>query len=568
MSNPMITKVYLLDTPLEGDYENTLYFDSKEAQTEYFLSKVRNGYTFTDFSYQRKDGFIRVPMHIDKLYNCNYVMYQNTAYSNKWFYAFITDMVYISGNEDGTDGRTDVYIQTDVIQTWLFDYEVLPSFVEREHTASDEIGEHTYPEGLETGEYKCNIHTTENYLESSNVGGYGLDQLDVVIASTIDIASAKEGEKVQENGKLYNGIYSGVTYTAIALPDHELDEGAYKTINKIFNKVDEEGWAEAIKTIFIAPRSLTGNTSGSSKEVAESKEPIEYDILCDKFYYMDGHNVRNKKLYCYPYNYLLVSNNNGGNAIYQYEHFTDSTIPGQMQFRIKGVLTPGCAIRMTPINYKGAVINDEEGINLGKFPICNWNSDAYTNWLTQNSVNIGVSVATGLATVAAGAAMVAGVAAAPVTGGASLAITAGTMAGGAMTAASGVAQVGSTIGQVYQQSFTPPQAKGNLNAGDVITAGKTNTFHFYSMSIKKEYAEIIDSYFDLYGYKVCKVKKPEENHRETWWYTKTVNVNIDGPIPGKDMQTIKDCYNRGIRFWRHPDYVGRLDFINGIRPKE
>lgn len=29
----------------------------------------------------------------------------------------------------------------------------------------------------------------------------------------------------------------------------------------------------------------------------------------------------------------------------------------------------------------------------GKFPICNWDTDVYTNWLTQNGVNIGLSVA-------------------------------------------------------------------------------------------------------------------------------------------------------------------------------
>ena len=39
MANP-ITKVYLLDVPLEADYKNTLYFANASAQQSYFQSKV------------------------------------------------------------------------------------------------------------------------------------------------------------------------------------------------------------------------------------------------------------------------------------------------------------------------------------------------------------------------------------------------------------------------------------------------------------------------------------------------------------------------------------------------
>ena len=115
--NP-ITKVYLLDVPLEKDYKNTLYFANETAQREYFQSKVIGSYSYQDFTYQRKDNIIRIPEQYDKIYNCNYVMYQNTNYSNKWFYAFVTDLEYIS------DGRTDLHIQTDVMQTWAFDYKI------------------------------------------------------------------------------------------------------------------------------------------------------------------------------------------------------------------------------------------------------------------------------------------------------------------------------------------------------------------------------------------------------------------------------------------------------------
>ena len=53
-------------------------------------------------------------------------MYQNENYSNKWFYAFITNMTYVN------DGLTYVQIATDVYQTWQFDITFKKCFVERE----------------------------------------------------------------------------------------------------------------------------------------------------------------------------------------------------------------------------------------------------------------------------------------------------------------------------------------------------------------------------------------------------------------------------------------------------
>ena len=156
MAAPYITKVYLLDVPLENDYKNTLYFTSKANQQAYFQNNIVKSYT--DFSYQRKDKLIRIPEIYDNLFNCNYVMYQNSNYSNKWFYAFITKMEYVN------DGLTNVYIETDVMQTWAFDYDVKSSFVEREHVSDDTVGINTVPENVELGEYTSNGFERDNEL--------------------------------------------------------------------------------------------------------------------------------------------------------------------------------------------------------------------------------------------------------------------------------------------------------------------------------------------------------------------------------------------------------------------
>lgn len=534
-----ITKVYLLSVPLEKDYAHTLYFANQAAQLSYFQDRIQKRYK--DFTYQRKDGVIRVPDQIDTLWKlgANYVMYQNPDYNDKWFYAFITDMQYIN------DGRTDITIQTDCLQTWMFEKVLKPCFVEREHTMSDTVGGNTVPEGLETGEYIANRHTRSQYAdELYTIVGY---------TSTASGIASTPGN--------YNGLWSGVEYSAFDTSGPTSPD--LGKIREFLGEYDTEGRGEAVTTMFLCPkRMVTTVTNGPdvnySNEVdkkflngASADMHVNFSTLS-----LDGYTPRNQKLMTFPYRYLLASNNNGGNVVYHYELFYKKddygkkTIVTNPEFLIEGVICPGCSIRMVPMDYKGVHRNDDEGINMGKFPVLNWVSDAYTNWLTQNGVNIALEVVAGVGQIIAGAAATAA------TGGVAAAIGAGLTSGGVST-------IASTLAQVHTQSFTPPQAKGNLNAGDVITAGGQNDFHFYDMTIKKEYAQILDEYFDMYGYKTNRVKIPSQNHRENYWFTKTVDANISGPIPQGDLQTIKDCYNRGVTYWKNPAVFKDYSVENG-----
>lgn len=118
------TNLYLLKCPLELSNKHQLTFTNKNQQFEYF-SNLEN-LEINRISYQRKDSVIRYPAHIDLLLEYNYCMYQNDNYSNKWFYAFIVNMEYVN------DSMTNIYIKTDVFQTWQFDLIYKQSFIERE----------------------------------------------------------------------------------------------------------------------------------------------------------------------------------------------------------------------------------------------------------------------------------------------------------------------------------------------------------------------------------------------------------------------------------------------------
>ena len=537
------TKAYLLSVPLENDYKHTLYFNNAEEQENYF--KGRKVAQYDDFNFQRKDEPIRVPeidsmgLVTDYAYlinsGVNYVMYKNAAHENKWIYAFITDIRYIS------EGVVEIEIETDVIQTYFFKYTVKPSFVEREHVSDDTVGKHTIEEGLETGEYVTNKHSSDD----------NLNKLHIVWGTTVN----SNGNNVQ--GNLYNGVYSGLKYYSLAQADFE-------SVNSVLKLYDNMGKADAIQCIFMAPKFLIEDEDGTAGVQGTNTEK-SYIKTFYKSYDLDGYSPHNNKLKCFPFNYLMVSNNNGNAAVYPYEYFDEKEGEGQVYFEVAGALTPGCSIRAIPMYYKGVDKNHEEGLNLGKYPICNWNSDVYINWLTQNSINVGGvqidSDQMAIGSAAMGSLM-------QIMGGMGLMATgSGAIAGGSMIASGiggGITGISNAVMQQKQHQMMPPQAKGNTNCGDVITAQKANTFHFYEMSIKQEFAMIIDRYFDMFGYKVNMIKRPNKCHRSRYWYTKTIDVNIDGKIPNKDIQIIKNCYNNGITFWRNPDEIQKYNLDNEI----
>ena len=163
------TKVHLLKgVPLYYNKKHQILFNNKESQTQYFLSKIFD--SKTDFTYQRKEGIIRYPAHIDDIIECNYVMYQNSNYSNKWFYAFIESMEYMS------DECTFIKIKTDVFQTWIYDITFMPSFVKREHIEVDDLYSNLLSESIETGEY---IKESQKKINE-------LDDLYIIVSQTFE----------------------------------------------------------------------------------------------------------------------------------------------------------------------------------------------------------------------------------------------------------------------------------------------------------------------------------------------------------------------------------------------
>ena len=517
------TELRLIKLGIELDDKNQLTHASKTSQANYFLSLPH--LEVDNFTYQRRDNVIRYPEHIDNIIMYNYCMYQNENYTDKWFYCYITNMRYVN------DNMTEITIKTDVFQTWQFDLEYKQSFVEREHVSDDTIGLHTIPEGLETGEYIASGKTT-----------FGVGSCHAVVALTEDPFRAEGSYPYQK----VNGIPTGLHYFVCG------DFTSVNFIGWITEYIQQESDPSILQGIFLVPDTLTGYDETSHDywkyaiEGGFSYAPyhkmetrtnnsvnMENKSINKAYTNIDGYTPKNNKLFTGEYNYLLIDNNNGGAFNYKYEDFSTNNCV----FDVEGALSFGCSIRCIPKNYKGVEKNNSEGINAGKLPIGSWSTDVFTNWLTQNGVNNALAIGAGVAQIGLGVA--------------STATGAGALAGvGAV--ASGVGTIASTMGTIYQHSFVPRQVEGNTNAGDVTYSMGESTFTAYNMHIKREYAQAIDEFFSMFGYKTHRVKVPNINNRPNWNYVKLIDANIHGYVPGDDMNEIKNLFNQGITLWHNP----------------
>ena len=529
-----ISKVYLLNTPLEDDMKNTLYFANASAQQSYMQNNILK--TYTNVSYQRDTSVFRCPAHIDTIRNCNYMMYQNTAYSNKWFYGFIKKMTYID------DGRTDVEFEIDPIQTFMFDITVKPSFVEREHTNDDSFGKNTIPENVELGDYVTGNLGIQNAFEinpAHSMYALGITKIsDELIKDHSDLSLLYIGSI--PDGLMYMGFDS--------ISD-------LKTAINVFNW---DGHSDYINTVFVVPEGVFQNKQFLDGHVGTHYYGFNvYTTYTTNFdnsvsittdhKLADNYSPRNAKLLTFPYRYLQMSNMAGSVANYHYEYFKDpldGSIGDYVHFTLRGVAGQGCDIKVFPNQYKGINNNYDEGLSYAKLPIGSWNSDVFINWLTQNGVNIATGFASDLVSVGVG------IATAP--------------EGGGTAIASGVTGIANKIGTIYEHSMQPPQLEGATNVGNAGYAWSINRMCFKHMSIRPEMAKIIDDYFDMFGYATHRVKTPNSAHRQNWWYTKTIDCNITGNVPNDYMNQIKGAYNNGITFWRNPSNFLNYSVSNGI----
>lgn len=523
------TTLYFISVPFDNSYQNQLYFPTVTAQRTYFNSRIIADLTFSNLLPLRAQmangktaSVVRLGKNIDDFSACNYIMYQNPYFSNKWFYAFILDFVYVNAE------CTDVYFETDVYQTWLAESTLMPSFVVREHVFADSPGDYLEPEGLDLGEYVSNY----------SVDGNMFKDLCIIIGTTVQMTSPYDGFAV---GSYTDNVFSGLRLVA-------WDSSKWTQLSSKLNDIDVAGKGEGIKIVFMYPKAFLPIVDWTATDYHYLDVTMTAKVLSKSFTVFnsttqfEGYTPKNSKLYTFPYRFLYVTNNQGQSAQYRYEYFNNQN---NVIFQSRTSISPNPIVKMIPSDYKNEALNMDEALTLDGYPTCSWKYGVWENWYAQNRSSTALGYLSSAIQIGVG---VAGMATGnPV---------------GIMGITNGVLAVGGQMAEVEKAKMQPSTIKGNIGSASANIAMNKMDFTFIQKSITAEKAKQIDDYLSMFGYKVNAVKVPNIGTRKEWNYVKTIDVNIKGNIPMKDLQRLRQMYNDGVTFWRNPGNIYNYSLSN------
>ena len=492
---PNSTVQYFSDLGLSRD--DTLYFDSVSSKNTYFanLTKIASEESLTYVS--REKGIIRSSLPMSTAINIGYMRYKNTSFENFWFYAFVTDVVYIN------NGLTEIHFEIDNMLTYMGVFALGECFVERQHTIGDNIGDNICDERLEIGDYKYRAVTSSETTAT----------LSIVVLATVD----KDG--AAGNGGIDGNIYNGCQL---------LKFRTASDVNAFLNKLTDEQKSSAIVSMNMIPESYAGSTIN------------HHEVVINKPYAdIDGYKPKNNKLFIYPYNYISVTNLQGNFADFRYEFFSGTSA----YFTIEGMLSANPELIMTPVNYKGVQKNYSEKMSLSGFPSCSYAIDSYKAYLAQERSNVAIDALSSMSS------------------GDLRAVSQAAQLLQNVPGAGVLSSVASITGEMYKYSQRPPQAGGNQGSDTLVNLGQKD-FVFIQKNITRNYAEMIDNYFDMFGYAVRQHLVPNMNARPNWTYCKTIGCIVHGNMPASAARDIESMFDSGVRFWKNHNNIGNYSLDN------
>lgn len=338
------------------------------------------------YSFIRNTGMIQTDFNYGDVLKSNYIAFQNYDYSNKWFFAWIEDVLFKG------DKNTEIKYKIDSFSTFNQDLTYEDCYVIREHVNDDTIGAHTVPEDIDIGDV-IQEGDTGFITELAQTNYYvALD----VTARPKDNTDDLGGDLRFFGSNYINGLTRGTDVVIIKTSGD---------LNGFLHRMNVDDQVETIKNVYIVPswiftetglvNDLTqhfarttydGDNSGTAfyfYTVNSSSDHKTLNLNVNKNTTFTGINLKNNKCKVYPYNYLLVSNNLGNTTIYKYEDFSTSNCT----FDLVGLLSIGGSFKLIPKSYKGIAQNFDESMPLAKYPTISWSADSYTSWLTQNASN-------------------------------------------------------------------------------------------------------------------------------------------------------------------------------------
>lgn len=573
---------------LTPNNNKTLSFDTLQDQINFFSGLA--DYTYlpidTEFRKVKENETIKIKISYDNALKYNYLMYKNDT---KWFFAYIIDIQYINEN------ITMFTLDTDVLQTYMFDYEIGESFIDRQHETrfiSDGNGGYytrwnTIDEQLDYGkEYTIRSEKIEDenapeytngtkhnlvwvyiYAKEALCSGtppkakyYGVNSnLIVYVSPLLLLDGATIGAPVYKVGNTLDGFYDNFSTADIAemsenpnvisiafsrMPpsSYQFTEDPSETFNFTITPFADFPLCDAIP-----------NVNGRGFVIGNIETDINIKTVDKTNFNVSSLSINNgksrftePKLYTFPYKFNKL--NAYGNSMIIKNEYVDDVSNHNLDVSIMGSkllsLTFDEVFKLN--NYLGGQgfvdSNDKHNIITNVNNQLNLRTDAWNEYVSRNkaSMNAGIITAgaqVGLATV--------GAVLAPATGGISLAL--------AGVALSGASQIGGQLAKRSDIKNTPDEIKDG--AGDIMVNKSIHKlyFTFDTYEITSEYANRLANYFYYYGYKSSRYETPNLRSRYYFNYIKTMDTRVISDLPLRIVDKIKQHYENGLTIYHVRD---------------
>ena len=551
---------------LDNRYMHTIYFASVNAQNTWFTGKVNK--TISGHSYQRYTvNQLKVKGDATEFLEYTYMRFMNDRSIDMWFYAFITGVDYINEN------TVLITYEIDVMQTWFIQKgSVRPCMVLREHVTDD-----TFGHNLEAEPIGSDVYDADEILNNgAKIFGDAFSHY-ALIAQTTGTSGTDE--------HMVHGLFTGCVYEAYDADSQGDGNNIYADLLNKLGSWDLQQQQEVVIDLYTVPSFCAGANTGHLSSGNLITVPNQYD----------NYTPKNKKLFMYPFSYLMITTHAGDTAVYRWEYF-DGTTGSPCQFEVDGTMIGGGEIRCYPKAYNGQVDNVDSGIVFNNFPKNCANYDAYQAWIAG-----GGSTRLDNDRVVNSFKGVGGIM--PSLGGLLRSVMGGTTSTGTSIETtyqpSGTSLNGNPIMTPTQQVETQSQRSNSPNfgagmgfvgslvsgVGNAIEAknnmqytfndasyvpntvvGKPSSclpiaqrdfdIYFFHVHIRDDEVKRLDDFLSCYGYQVNKVKAPNFTGRQYWNFIQTKDCVIAGNMPASSKEAIARIFDSGITFWHNGDNVG------------
>lgn len=531
-TNATTVRVYA-GVPLTFGGEDKFYFNSKQALIE--ALSVYQVWEGANFSYQRikysvpegKASYtIILPTSVLSLNNgcVNYLSINQDGFTT---FCFITDC-----EMEGSDSCHIEY--TPDYFTTFINLVSLSGYVEREHSATDKIGDNVIPEPINISKF-IEVHqdslpdplpAIDPKLVLLNGGISGL-----LLASepTSLIATIIPVEGMKSKG-FFGGEAISMQYYWSAIPGDFADQVAL---------VNNAWGADGVYGVYALDFAIPD--ANSAKPYTAVSAPT---IILNS--YSEG--IKNKKLLTSQFYYLSLWSRDGDQVTIKPECLKTGFTINAVSTAGPGAVTTWTVQNTTQYPFGSVAVTAKRAYPLlwskndSANTVLRATAGGFINFgqqLVNSAIDIfGSSVQTNL------------------TG-------KGNMATPALKGATGAVKSYTNIGFDMLRAWnqTASQMGGSISAGYcklILPLGGLSYF-----GLPDDIKTAIDSYFSAYGYQTNTVKSVSLNSRPSWNYIKMGDAVIKGIMPDMARETILAYFKSGVRLW-HVSDIGNYSLANEV----